>query len=136
MLKKLFLNKKLRYKSKQTVDIMIDWDRLLVKWHVEFWGRQWNFVDIATLAGLSYLHYLALLAPFHFNWTALWLAVALYFITGVGVTLSFHRKLSHRSFNLPKWLEYFFAYCGVLSLQVCRNIMFLGKFFMDFICSL
>ncbi|VVA14412.1 PREDICTED: palmitoyl-monogalactosyldiacylglycerol [Prunus dulcis] len=36
---------------------------------------------------------------------------------GLGVTLSYHRQLSHRSFKLPKWLEYFFAYCGVLSVQ-------------------
>ncbi|CAI9764394.1 unnamed protein product [Fraxinus pennsylvanica] len=25
--------------------------------------------------------------------------------------------LSHRSFKIPKWLEYFFAYCGVLAAQ-------------------
>ncbi|BFG26052.1 hypothetical protein CerSpe_123260 [Prunus speciosa] len=96
---------------------MIDWDRWLVKWHVEFLGRQWNFVDLATLAGLVYLHYLAVLAPFYFTWPAFWSAVALYYISGVGVTLSFHRNLSHKSFKLPKWLEYFFAYCGVLSFQ-------------------
>ncbi|KAL6287293.1 hypothetical protein ACE6H2_011683 [Prunus campanulata] len=97
---------------------MIDWDRWLVKWHVEFLGRQWNFVDLATLAGLVYLHYLVVLAPFYFTWPAFWSAVALYYISGVGVTLSFHRNLSHKSFKLPKWLEYFFAYCGVLSFQV------------------
>ncbi|KAH0984041.1 hypothetical protein GBA52_011218 [Prunus armeniaca] len=96
---------------------MIDWDRWLVKWHVEFMGRQWNFVDLATLAGLVYLHYLAVLAPFYFTWPAFRSAVALYYISGVGVTLSFHRNLSHKSFKLPKWLEYFFAYCGVLSFQ-------------------
>ncbi|CAL8152012.1 unnamed protein product [Prunus armeniaca] len=35
----------------------------------------------------------------------------------VVMTLSYHRNLAHRSFTLPKWLEYSFAYCGVLSLQ-------------------
>ena len=98
---------------------MPDWDRWLVKWRVEFWGREWNFVDIATFISLASLHFLSLLAPFYFTWTAFWLAIALYFVSGVGVTLSFHRNLSHRSFKLPRWLEYFFAYCGVLSLQVC-----------------
>ncbi|XP_030968402.1 palmitoyl-monogalactosyldiacylglycerol delta-7 desaturase, chloroplastic-like isoform X2 [Quercus lobata] len=29
----------------------------------------------------------------------------------------FGRNLSHRSFKVPKWLEYFFAYCGVQALQ-------------------
>ncbi|KAL6140178.1 hypothetical protein ACLB2K_058479 [Fragaria x ananassa] len=61
--------------------------------------------------------YSALLGPFYFNWSAFWLAVALYFVTGVGMTLSYHRNLSHRSFKLPRWLEYSFAYCAVLSLQ-------------------
>ncbi|PRQ52679.1 putative acyl-CoA desaturase [Rosa chinensis] len=31
---------------------MLDWDRWLVKWRVEFWGREWNFVDIATFSSL------------------------------------------------------------------------------------
>ncbi|XP_050380835.1 palmitoyl-monogalactosyldiacylglycerol delta-7 desaturase, chloroplastic-like [Argentina anserina] len=63
------------------------------------------------------IHGLALLGPFYFNWSAFWLAVALYFVTGVGITLSFHRNLAHRSFELPRWLEYSFAYCAVLSFQ-------------------
>lgn len=35
----------------------------------------------------------------------------------LGITLSFHRQLSHRSFQTPKWLEYALAYCGVLAVQ-------------------
>ena len=35
----------------------------------------------------------------------------------LGITLSFHRQLSHRSFATPKWLEYALAYCGVLAVQ-------------------
>lgn len=35
----------------------------------------------------------------------------------MGITLSFHRQLSHRSFTTPKWLEYALAYCGVLAVQ-------------------
>lgn len=82
-------------------------------------GRQWNGVDIASVFTLTAIHLLALLAPFHFTWSAFWLAVALYYVTGVGVTISYHRNLAHKSFKLPKWLEYFFAYCAVHSLQVC-----------------
>ena len=41
-----------------------------------------------------------------------------YAITGcLGITLSYHRQLSHRSFATPKWLEYTLAYCGVLAIQ-------------------
>ncbi|CAB4304601.1 unnamed protein product [Prunus armeniaca] len=89
----------------------------LVKWRVQLLGRQWNFMDIASVVVILGLHCLALLAPFHFNLSAVCLAMALYVLTGLGVTLSYHRNLSHKSFKLPKWLEYFFAYCGTLALQ-------------------
>ncbi|OMP01361.1 Fatty acid desaturase, type 1 [Corchorus olitorius] len=83
-----------------------------------FWGRQWNALDIATAGVVLAMHLLSLFAPFHFNWPAFWVAVGLYFVTGLlGITLSFHRNLSHRSFKVPKWLEYFFAYCGAQALQ-------------------
>lgn len=39
----------------------------------------------------------------------------------LGITLSYHRQISHRSFQTPKWLEYFFAYCGVLAVQVIAH---------------
>uniref|UniRef100_A0A7N0V8R2 Fatty acid desaturase domain-containing protein n=1 Tax=Kalanchoe fedtschenkoi TaxID=63787 RepID=A0A7N0V8R2_KALFE len=34
-----------------------------------------------------------------------------------GIALSYRRNLSHKSFNLPKWLEYTFACCGILACQ-------------------
>ncbi|PRQ21036.1 putative acyl-CoA desaturase [Rosa chinensis] len=88
---------------------------------VYFLGRQWNGVDIASVFTLTAIHLLALLAPFSFTWSAFWLAVVLYYVTGVGVTLSFHRNLAHKSFKLPKWLEYFFTYCAVHSLQLAQE---------------
>ena len=84
-----------------------------------FLGRKWNHLDMGTAGVVLTMHLLSLFAPFHFNWRALCVAFALYVVTGLfGITLSFHRQLSHRSFKLPKWLEYLFAYCGVLALQV------------------
>ncbi|KAI9110306.1 hypothetical protein K1719_018748 [Acacia pycnantha] len=83
-----------------------------------FFGRKWNSMDLGTAGVVLAMHVLSLFAPFCFNWRAFWVALALYFVTGLfGITLSFHRNLSHRSFKLPKWLEYLFAYCGVLALQ-------------------
>ncbi|XP_014515716.1 palmitoyl-monogalactosyldiacylglycerol delta-7 desaturase, chloroplastic [Vigna radiata var. radiata] len=83
-----------------------------------FFGRKWSSLDVGTAGIVLAMHVLCLFAPFHFNWPAFWVAVALYVVTGLfGITLSFHRNLSHRSFKLPKWLEYSFAYCGVLALQ-------------------
>ncbi|MDZ4836432.1 MAG: acyl-CoA desaturase [Candidatus Melainabacteria bacterium] len=36
---------------------------------------------------------------------------------GLGVTVGYHRLLTHRSFACPKWLEYQFALAGYLALQ-------------------
>ncbi|BFG30105.1 hypothetical protein CerSpe_163800 [Prunus speciosa] len=83
----------------------------------EFRGRKWNLLDIVTAVVFFSLHCLCVMAPFHFTWPAFWVAFALYLVTGLGVTLSFHRNLAHKSFRIPKWLEYLFAYFGVLSLQ-------------------
>ncbi len=40
-----------------------------------------------------------------------------YVVHGLGVTVGYHRLLTHRSFNCPKWLEYFFVLAGYLALQ-------------------
>ncbi|KAI4324693.1 hypothetical protein MLD38_030157 [Melastoma candidum] len=81
-------------------------------------GRRWTARDVFTTGGIIAMHFLGLLAPFYFTWGALSVAVGLYVVTGMfGITLSYHRNLSHRSFKLPKWLEYTFAYCGVLATQ-------------------
>lgn len=41
-----------------------------------------------------------------------------YVVIGMfGVSLSYHRQLSHKSFRCHKWLEYFFAYCGALAFE-------------------
>ncbi|XP_075667498.1 palmitoyl-monogalactosyldiacylglycerol delta-7 desaturase, chloroplastic-like [Castanea sativa] len=83
-----------------------------------FFGRKWNAYDLVNASVILALHCLCLFAPFRFNWMALLVTVALYVVTGLfGITLSFHRNLSHRSFKVPKWLEYFFAYCGLQALQ-------------------
>jgi len=38
-----------------------------------------------------------------------------YFITGcLGITVTFHRYLSHKSFKISKWLEYIFSFFGAM----------------------
>jgi len=98
-----------------------------------FWGRKWNSSDIVNAGVISALHFLSLFAPFYFTWPAFWVTIGLGIVTGLlGITLSFHRNLSHRSFKLPKWLEYFFAYCGVQALQVSVPSPFLSLNFCVF----
>ncbi|CAF2127757.1 hypothetical protein IGI04_011939 [Brassica rapa subsp. trilocularis] len=83
-----------------------------------WWEREWSPMDFGAVAVVLSMHVLSLLAPFHFNWRAVSVAFGLYVVTGLlGVTLSFHRNLSHKSFKLPKWLEYLFAYFGAQALQ-------------------
>jgi stearoyl-CoA desaturase (delta-9 desaturase) len=84
-----------------------------------FLNRKWSSKDVIYGGFMVFMHALCLLAPFTFSWSAFGVFMALYVITGMfGITLSFHRNLSHKSFKLPKWLEYTFAYCGVQALQV------------------
>jgi stearoyl-CoA desaturase (Delta-9 desaturase) len=42
---------------------------------------------------------------------------AMYVLTGIGVTVGFHRLLTHRSFQVSKPLEYGFAVLGSLAVQ-------------------
>ena len=64
------------------------------------------------------LHLLVLAALPFFKWSALGVALLLLFtISPIGVTLTYHRLLSHRAFKVPKWLEYTLATFGALSAQ-------------------
>ncbi|XP_022155827.1 palmitoyl-monogalactosyldiacylglycerol delta-7 desaturase, chloroplastic-like [Momordica charantia] len=63
------------------------------------------------------LHLLCILAPFHFNWKAFWVAFGLATTTGLMISVSYHRNLAHRSFKLPKWLEYLLVYCAAHAFQ-------------------
>ncbi len=66
------------------------------------------------------VHMIALLAflPANFSWGAVTIALFLHWLTGcLGITLGWHRLVAHRSFKVPKWLEYFFVFCGSLACQ-------------------
>lgn len=77
--------------------------------------RDWTFIVV-----LIAIHVGALFAflPSNFSWTAVGLALLLHWITGgLGITLGWHRMLTHRSFKTPKWLEYFLVFCGSLACE-------------------
>ncbi len=72
---------------------------------------------ITTLA-LVVLHIGAVAALFMFSWSGLAVALLLYWVaTGFGISMGYHRLHTHRSYKVPKWLEYFFAVCGTLTLE-------------------
>lgn len=74
----------------------------------------------ANLLRLAFLHVVCLLAllPVFFSWHAVGVFVVMWVISGLlGVTLGFHRLLTHRSFHTPKWVEYFLTICATIAWQ-------------------
>src|SRR4051794_12336960 len=51
------------------------------------------------------------------GWTDLALFAVFYVLTGYGVTLGFHRLLTHRSFQTHKWVQYALAITGSMAVQ-------------------
>ena len=83
-----------------------------------FKARKWDLKDYSYAAVIVGMHLGCLLAPMTASWKMFGLFMASYFVTGcLGITLSYHRNLSHKSFTLPKWLEYTLAYCGAQAWQ-------------------
>lgn len=74
-----------------------------------------NWINVAFFGAV---HALALLAPWFFSWPALGAAIFLHWLFGsIGICLGYHRLLTHRSFQVPKWLEYAIATIGALAIQ-------------------
>jgi sn-1 stearoyl-lipid 9-desaturase len=79
-----------------------------------------RFARYGTGAGLAAIHVGALAAfvPALFNLSDLVVFAIIAYCTGVlGVTLCYHRVLTHRSVRLRKPVEYLFALFGTLALQ-------------------
>ena len=77
------------------------WPRL--NWpHILWWG--------VVQAGV-------VLAPFTFSWSGLVVCLALYLAAGLGVTMGYHRLLTHRSFRTPRPVEYLLTVMGALANQ-------------------
>jgi fatty-acid desaturase len=76
-------------------------------------GLHWSFVIIITA-----LHLGAIAALFYFRWSAL-LVFAIFWIVAqnIGISVAYHRLLTHRGYMVPKWLEYCIAVCGTMALQ-------------------
>ena len=71
-----------------------------------------------TTVVLVILHIGAIAALFCFSWVNLAVAVFLYWLTvDLGISLGYHRLHTHRSYKIPRWLEYFFAVCGASTLE-------------------
>jgi stearoyl-CoA desaturase (Delta-9 desaturase) len=71
-----------------------------------------------TTIVLILLHIGAVAALFMFSWRAFAVTVFLYWMTiGLGISMGYHRLHTHRSYQIPRFLEYFFAVCGSMTLE-------------------
>jgi fatty-acid desaturase len=71
-----------------------------------------------TILALVVLHAGAIAAFFMFSWWNLAVTVfLLWFATGLGISMGYHRLHTHRSYQVPRALEYLFAVCGALTFE-------------------
>lgn len=77
-------------------------------------------LDWSVIIYMTFIHSMALFAflPQNFSWTAVGITAFLYWLTaGIGITLGYHRLVTHRSFDAPQWLEYVLIFCGSLACE-------------------
>jgi len=75
----------------------------------------WEYVAVLVV-----IHLISLLAfvPWLFTWSGLFLAIMGHFLFGMmGITIGYHRLLTHRGFSCPQWLEHGLAVLGMCNLQ-------------------
>ncbi len=75
----------------------------------------WEYV--IPVIGFHLLIPLAFTAYFFSWWGVLFLPIGNYIFTSMGIGAGYHRLLTHRGFDCPKWFEYTLAILGVCSLQ-------------------
>ena len=75
-----------------------------------------NRLYIGTIA---VMHLLALTAlfPYFFSWIGFATMVLGIHVFGQGITIGYHRLLTHRSFKTPRWVEYTLAILGICCLE-------------------
>ena len=78
-------------------------------------SRYWLRLNWSHILWASFVQAGVVLAPFAFSWSGLAVCLALYLVAGFGVTLGYHRLLTHRSFQTPRVVEYLLAVLGGLA---------------------
>ena len=75
-------------------------------------------INWLTLIVVAAFHVGAVAALFFFTWQRLVVMLALYVLAiNVGIGMCYHRLLTHRGYQVPKWLEYVMAVCASLALE-------------------
>jgi stearoyl-CoA desaturase (delta-9 desaturase) len=75
-------------------------------------------INWLTLIVVAAFHVGAVAALFFFTWQRLVVMLALYVLAiNVGIGMCYHRLLTHRGYQVPKWLEYVMTVCASLALE-------------------
>ena len=78
-------------------------------------GEGVNWLTVGVIAAF---HLGALAALFFFSWQRLAVMLVLYVVAiNLGIGMCYHRLLTHRGYQVPKWLEYVMAICATLALE-------------------
>ncbi len=76
-------------------------------------GMNWTTLIVIGLFRIG-----ALAAFFFFSWQRLAVMAILYVLAiNVGIGMCYHRLLTHRGYQTPKWVEYLMSICATLSLE-------------------
>lgn len=71
-----------------------------------------------TMGAMIAFHAGALAALFLFSWQRLAVMAVIYVLAiNVGIGMCYHRLLTHRGYQTPKWVEYLMSICATLSLE-------------------
>jgi len=84
--------------------------------HIDFGDK--TKVNRVTMTAMVAFHILAVVAIFYTTWQAVVVAFVLHWACiGWGIGMGYHRLHTHRSYETPKAIEYFFAVCATMTLQ-------------------
>jgi stearoyl-CoA desaturase (delta-9 desaturase) len=83
------------------------------------YGRKYqkglNWITATAMTGF---HVGAVAAFFFIDTGAILTALVLYVVAGMlGIGMSYHRLLTHRSYRTHKWIEYVLTWCATLALE-------------------
>jgi fatty-acid desaturase len=80
--------------------------------------RHQHGLNWVTAIAMTGFHIGAVAAFFFIDYGAMLAALILYYAGGMlGIGMSYHRLLTHRSYKTPKFIEYFLTICGTLALE-------------------
>ena len=71
-----------------------------------------SWAPITLLAGQLIAQVTAILSLFLIDWTASTIAISLFVYISImlGITMGYHRYYSHKTFKMPKWIEYYLLF--------------------------